>query len=115
MEMSLASSAEVTNAQARRRRRIDGDEVERRARRAFHFVQLGENSAGRQALDGASLATGDQKTKKALEDFSRRPAVPRDPSVASTAQFEPEELFLLAQDLFLKNVLEQSPVASALR
>ena len=51
-----------------------------------------------------------QKTKKALDDFSRRPAVPRDPILASTAQFEPEELFLLAQEVFLKNVRNSSSV-----
>ena len=136
VEMSLASSVEATNTQARRRRKTDGDNVERRARRAFHMVQLGEVSAGRQALDGASLAPGDSKTKKALEDPSRRPAVPRDSVPDSIAQFEPEELFSLAQELFLKNVrcarrgaapgpsemtadhvrpfLEHSPVADAL-
>ena len=78
--LCLASSVEATNAQARRRRRIDGDDAERGARRAFHMVQLGEVSAGRQVLDVASLATGDQMTKKALEDPSRHPAVPRDPN-----------------------------------
>ena len=136
VEMSLASSVEATNAQARRRRRIDGDNVGRRARRAFHMVQLGEVSAGRQALDGASLAPGDSQTKKALEEPSGRPAVPRDSVPDSIAQFEPEERFSLAQELFLKNVrcarrgaapgpsgmtadhlrplLEHSPIANAL-
>ena len=44
----------------------------------FHMVQLGEVSAGRQALDGACLAPGDLKTQKALENPTRRPPVPRD-------------------------------------
>ena len=47
----------VACAQARRRRGAHEDNVER-ARRAYHMIQLGEVSAGRQALEGASLATG---------------------------------------------------------
>ena len=42
------------------------------------MVQLGEVSGGRQALEGASLAAGDEKTLNALSDPTRRPAVPRD-------------------------------------
>ena len=53
--------------------------MEQRARRAFHMVQLGEVSAGRQALDGACLAPTDLKTLKALKDPTRRPPVLRDP------------------------------------
>ena len=78
--------------------------MEQRARRAFHMVQLGEVSAGRQVLDGACLATGDLKTQKALEDPTRRPPVPRDPLPERVAQCEPEERFSLSQELFLQNV-----------
>ena len=60
--------------------------MEPRARRAFHMVQLGEVSAGQQALDGACFAPGDLKTLKALKDPSRRPPVPRDPLPDSVAQ-----------------------------
>ena len=81
-----------------------GDDVEKRARRAFHMVQFGEVSAGRQGLDGASLATGYQKTQKALEDPTRRPPVLTDPMSDSVAQCEPEERFSLSQELFLQNV-----------
>ena len=91
VEMSLISSVEAESASARRRRRFKGDDVEQRARRAFHMVQLGEVSAGRQALDGACLAPGDLKTQKALEDPTRRSPVPRDPLPDSVAQCEPEE------------------------
>ena len=57
VEMSLISSEEAASASSRRRRRFKGDNVEQRARRAM--VQLGEVSAGRQALDGVCLAPGD--------------------------------------------------------
>ena len=52
------------------------------------MVQLGEVSVGRQPLDGACLAPGDQKTQKALEDPTRRPPVPKDPLSDSVAQCE---------------------------
>ena len=41
--------------------------MEKRVLRAFYMVQLGEVSAGRQALEGASLATGDERTLKGVE------------------------------------------------
>ena len=68
------------------------------------MVQLGEVSAGRQALDGACLAPGDLKTLNALKDSTRRPPVPRDPLPDSVAQCEPEERFSLSQELFFQNV-----------
>ena len=98
VEMSLIGSVEAASASSRRRRRFKGDDVEQRARRAFHMVQLGEVSAGRQALDGACLAPGDLKTLKALKDPTRRPPVPRDPLPDSVAQCEPEERFSLSQE-----------------
>ena len=104
VEMSLISSVEAASASSRRRRRFKGDNVEQRARRAFHMVQLGEVSAGRQVLDGACLAPGDLKTLNALKDPTRRPPVPRDPLPDSVAQCEPQERFSLSQELFLQNV-----------
>ena len=71
---------------------------------AFHMIQLGEVSAGRQALHGASLATGDERTLNALKDLARRPPLPRDPVPHDIEQFEPGECFSLDQELFLKNV-----------
>ena len=79
VEMSVTSSLDAARAQARRRRGAHEDNVEKRARRAYHMIQLGEVSAGRQALEGASLATGDERTLKALKDPARRPPLPRDP------------------------------------
>ena len=68
------------------------------------MVQLGEVSAGRQALEGASLAAGDQKTLNALRDPTRRPAVPRDSLPDDIAGLQPEEPFVLDQVMFLHNV-----------
>ena len=104
VEMSLISSVEAASASSRRRRRFKGDNVEQLARIAFHMVQLGEVSAGRQALDGACLAPGDLKTLKALEDPIRHPPVPRDPLPDSIAQCELQERFSLSQELFFQNV-----------
>ena len=58
----------------------------------------------RQALEGASLAAGDQKTLNALRDPTRRPAVPRDSVPDDIVGLEPEEPFVLDQDMFLHNV-----------
>ena len=99
VEMSLISSVEAASGSSRRRRRFKGDNVEQRARRAFHMVQLGEVSA-----DGACLAPGDLKILNALKDPTRRPPVPRDPLPDSIAQCEPQERFSLSQELFLQNV-----------
>ena len=49
---------------------------ERRALRALQCVQMGELSAGRQALEGAELAPGNEET---LRELNKRPARPRDP------------------------------------
>ena len=102
LEKSLNSSMDGATGRVRRRR--NGDSVEKRARRALHMVQLGELSAGRQALEGASLAPGDKKTLEALKDPDRRPALPRNSVPDDISQFAPAEEFSLAQDLFLANV-----------
>ena len=104
VEMSFVSSVQAVNVRARARRRSKGDDIQKRVRRAFHMVQLGEVSAGRQALEGASLAGGDQKTLNALRDPTRRPAVPRDSVPDDIAGLQPEEPFVLDQDMFLHNV-----------
>ena len=67
------------------------------------MVQLGGVSAGRQAQEGASLAAGDQKTLNALRD-PRCPAVPRDSVPDDIAGLQPEEPFVLDQDMFLHSV-----------
>ena len=51
----------------------------RRAARAMRQVELGELSAGRQALEGESVAPGTLRTLRALTDLGRRPEIPREP------------------------------------
>ena len=62
-----------------------------RARRAFRLAQLGEVSAGRQALEGASIAPGTNATFGALRDPDRRPMFPKDPVPDEITSFEPVE------------------------
>ena len=88
---------------SRRRRRRSSDDVQRRAERAHALVQLGELSAGRQALEGASLAPGTDATYQALKNPLKRPPVPREPL--------PDDLFVrrggrvhLDRDMFAKNL-----------
>ena len=90
-------------AQARRRRGANEDNVERLAELSHDPVGC-EVSAGRQALEGASLVTGDERTLIVLKDLARRPPLPRDPVPHDLAQFEPGECFSLDQELFLQNV-----------
>ena len=46
----------------KRRRHRPEDDVERRAARALSLVQIGELSAGREALEGAEVAPGNDRT-----------------------------------------------------
>ena len=89
------------NSRARRR---DQDTIEKRARRALHMVHLGEVSAGRQALEGAALARGDNTTLSQLRDQSRRPALPREALPEDLACFVPEQDFVLEEGWFSHNL-----------
>ena len=60
----------------RRRRRRPGDDLERRAARAEMLVHLGELSSARQALEGASVASGSNQSLAMLSD---RLPILRDP------------------------------------
>ena len=80
-----------------------GDDVQRRAERPYVLVQLGELSAGRQALEGVSVAPGTDATHQALTNPLKRPPVPREPL--------PDDLFVrrggrvhLDRDMFAKNL-----------
>ena len=55
--------------------RVQGNQDERRATRAFNFVQMGELSSRRQALEGEELAPGNEET---LKELRKRVAIPRD-------------------------------------
>ena len=72
LEASMEGAMVGRSAQAKRRR-CQKDTVERRAARALGLAQLGELSSARQALEGAAVATGDEKTWKALSDETKRP------------------------------------------
>ena len=78
--------------------------MEMRARRTFRLAQLGEASAGRQALEGASVAPGTNATFRALRDPDRRPKLPREPVPDEIASFEPVEKFSLEEGWFRSNV-----------
>ena len=67
------------------------------------MVQLGELSAGRQALEGAA-APGNKTTLSALKDPTKRPPSPREAVPDHIRHFSPDEEFDLDVDLFLKNV-----------
>ena len=82
-----------------RRRRSHVDTQQRRAERAQTLVLMGEVSAGRQALDGASLAPGTQET---LEQLRRRQQVPREEVPRELTQSE--NTFMLDHNMLTKNL-----------
>ena len=63
---------------ARRRRRHQGDDVQKRARAELK-VALGEVSSARQALEGEEIALGTRATLQQLIDESKRPPRLMDP------------------------------------
>ena len=61
--LGASAKCDEDAAQApRRKRRIQGDDLERRVSRASTLVHLGELSSARQALEGATVALGSQET-----------------------------------------------------
>ena len=73
LEVSRQCTEDASNAHSRKRRRQRADQdLERRAARVLSPVQMGELTAGRQALEGAELAPGNLHTLEALRDPSRR-------------------------------------------
>ena len=85
----------------KRRREGQAGEMERRAARAHGFVQLGELSSGRQALEGASVAPGTHDTLYSLRDRRRRPPLPRDPIPRDILEHQPDNPFDLDEHKFL--------------
>ena len=57
-----------------------------------------------QALEGASLAPGNQETLNMLRDESRRPPRLRDPLPEELLNFVPEDSFQLDEDKFCRNL-----------
>ena len=85
-------------------RRHNADAVEARAVRAVKLVQLGEVSAGRQALESARVAPGTLATLAELTNQQRRPPLPRDPLPAGLANAMPQSPFDLDFDRFARNI-----------
>ena len=56
LDASISNTAKIHQRSVRRRRREQGDGIEKRANRSLSLVQMGELSAARQALEG-TLAT----------------------------------------------------------
>ena len=86
--MVVAASGQVSSRRRRRRQQVE--DVERRANRALSLVQMGELSAGRQALEAAVVAPGTQQTLDLLQDSSRRPPHPRAAVPNHIAELQPE-------------------------
>ena len=94
--------AEKAHTQSvRRRRHQHHDDDAKRASRALSLVQVGELSAARQALEGASMAPGTIATLRELTHPDRRPPVPREEMSRVVAEAQPAERFQLASEEFL--------------
>ena len=78
--------------------------MEARALRVERFVQLGEISAGRQALESARVAPGTLATLRALTSLERRLPVPREPIPPHFASTVPESPFDLDFERFDSNI-----------
>ena len=76
-----------TQAARRERRRQEDDDVAQRAARAA----MGELSAARQALEGASVAPGTLRTMRDMTNPEKRPIWPRSPIPPDIDDYEPEE------------------------
>ena len=95
--------AAVSRRRHARRQGID-DDLKRRVARAEMLVHYGELSSARQALEGASLAPGNQETLNMLRDESRRPPRLRDPLPEELLNLVPEDRFELDEDRFCRNL-----------
>ena len=103
VDASLEWSHLKAQSATKRRRREQKDELGRLAARALGLVQLGELSAGRQALEGARLAPGTEETLQVLRDPEKRPPRPRERLSEAVREVRPEK-FDLDEKLFLQCV-----------
>ena len=101
LNTSASTTAKIHQRSVRRRRHQREETVERRAIRALSRVNLGELSAARQALEGASLAPGTHATLRALTDPERRPPMPRRGLSQEIERWEPEHPFSLDGEMLL--------------
>ena len=97
------SSCRARQSQSRRRR-TQVDSLERRAERAEALVHLGELSAGRHALERAPPAPGNDQTRAALTDATRRPQSLRSPLQDDLLSRQAEVPFQLSHESLLKNL-----------
>ena len=99
-EASRADAQSCSTATSRRRRRGNsGDVMGRRAKRALQLTQWGELLSARQALEGALVAPGNERTRTMLSDPSRRPPVPRVPVARELIEYNPENQVVLDGEL----------------
>ena len=73
MLLEASAHCDEQTAIARRRRRGQGDDVQKKVARAELKVALGELSSARQALEGEEVAPGTRETLQQLTDESKRP------------------------------------------
>ena len=82
----------------------DRTQQERGADRVEALVCMGEFSAGRQALEGAPVALGNDRTLRELRNPVRRPPQLRAPLSEDLLTAQPEIPFQLDQGLLVKNL-----------
>ena len=99
LEESVKCDADAATAHTRKRRRHQVGDIQRRAGRALALVQLGELSAGRQALEGAELAPGSEETLRELRNPLKRPPRARAP-LPQILDHVPARPFELEEDRF---------------
>ena len=114
LEASGHCDEHATVAQHRKRRR-HRPEDERRAARALSLVQMGELSAGRQALQGAEVVPGNDRTLEMLRDPRKRPPRTRvgDEVPAEILEHMPDVPFQLDEQKFLTNLRNSRRGAAA--
>ena len=100
---SIQSALLGSEAARRKRRRQEDDDVPT-CRRAEKLVSMGELSAARQALEGASVAPGTLCTLRELTNPEKRPAWPRSPIPPDIDDYEPEEQLNLSSEALFKNI-----------
>ena len=98
---SVEKDEEAARVATRKRRTQHHGDLEHRISRAMTRIQLGELTAGRQALEGADLAPGTEAT---LRELRLRPQMPRDPIPPEILNHVPQTPFVLAEDKFGANL-----------
>ena len=113
MLLEASAHCDEQAAIARRRRRGQGDDVQKRATRAELKVAVGELSSARQAMEGEEVAPGTRATLQQLTDESRRPPQLRDAVPQEIMGHTPRVPFALDSHKFLKNVRSAKRGAAA--